>query len=87
MKEWVNTVAIVVIFFLLAAGALSLKAINDRELTNQAAQAQQAIEWQTFLKGFSAESNYECRVLWYINLHDVNVPAAPPASICQVTAP
>ena len=87
MKDWVNTVAIVILCFLVAAGALALKAINDRELANQAAQAQMAVQWETFLKGFSAENNYDCRVLWYENAANPNIPYHPPLTICNVVAP
>lgn len=87
MKEWVNTIAIIILCFLVAGGALALKAINDRELANQAAQAQQVIEWQTFLKNFTALSDYDCRVLWYENAHDPNLPYRPPLAICNVAAP
>lgn len=87
VKEWVNTVAIIALFFLVATGALFLKAINDRELANQAAQAQMAVQWENFLRGFSAESNYDCTVLWYLNHADVNAPPPPPISVCHVAAP
>ncbi len=64
-----------------------LNALVTQNQILQANQAQQGAAFEVFLKGFNAENNYECRVLWYLNTHDVNVPVAPPISICSVVAP
>ena len=87
MKEWAQTVFNILVLFALLMGLLWLKAINDRAAANTAAQAQQAAEWQVFLRGFTAESNYDCEVLWYLNHQSSGVPLAPSISVCRVTVP
>lgn len=87
MREWVNTVFIVVLMIVLIPITLWVKAINDDLAATQAAQAVSSQKFERFLQNFTAEQNYECTVLWYLNERNVTLPHVPPSTICQVTAP
>lgn len=63
------------------------QALQTQNAILQQSQAQQGRAFEIFLKSFNAENNFECRVLWYLNNHDVNIIAPPSISVCQVTAP
>lgn len=52
---------------------------------NTAAQIQQARIFDTFLKAFDAENNYECSIAEYIA--QMNHLPLPPSGTCRVVAP
>lgn len=85
VKEWVNTVAIIALFLLVAIGALFTKAINDRELTNQTAQAQAALHYNAFFRTFITAQIYECEVL--VQLAKKNALYPPPPNVCTISVP
>lgn len=87
-------ILMVIMIVLTAAIGYFVKANSDelgsqeaQILATQAQSAQQGALFQTFLKAFDLENNYECRVLYYLNLHDSNVPIPPSLSVCEVKAP
>lgn len=83
MREWINTVLIVILMIALLPITLWVKAVNDQAVANSRSGAQ----FEIFLHAFTAENNYACKVLWYENQHNPNLPYPPPISICNVVAP
>lgn len=82
VKEWANTVAIVVL-----AGVVALIALwfNAQLTAQRAANAHQSALFEVFLKSFAAENNYECRTDEY--LAQVNHLPLPTSGTCAVVAP
>lgn len=84
MKEWANTIALVILAVVLAVIGLWF---NSRLDAQQRQMAQSSAQFQVFLQGFTAENDYECRVLWFENEHNPNIPYHPLISVCNVAAP
>jgi hypothetical protein len=87
MREWAETIALVILLFFVLGIFFWVKSINDREVATAQTQAQQGAAFEQFLHSFTAENNYDCRVLWEINRHTASLPFAPSPSVCVVTAP
>lgn len=84
MREWANTVAIV---FLAVVVALIALWFNAQMTAQRAQNAQTSAAFQVFLKGFTAENNYECLILNDM-AHESKyaLPFAPPGT-CSVSFP
>lgn len=95
--KWIRELLPVIVLLIVLTSAVEAYFIktNSDTISNLIAQntalhvqnQQTSSEFNTFLKAFTAEANYECRVLWYMNHGNSTVPVAPPLSICQVAAP
>lgn len=93
--KWIRELLPVIVLLIVLTSAIEAYFIKSNSDTvaalvaqNQALQAQQALtaqQFETFLKKFTAEANYECMIA-ADRAHLDNLPL-PPSGTCTVAAP
>ena len=73
--------------YFIKQNADTVAALQTQNRVLAQSQAESSLQFQTFLRQFTAESNFECDVLEVLAKNDPAHYYPPPRNICSVVAP